>query len=131
MTSETRTVLTACADGIATLTLNRPEARNALDMTMRRELEESLARLAGDPQVRVLVVRGAGAGTFGCRLDPDPAAPARITDAMQKFAKATRADRIKAVQEATGPQNGAVTCGSIALTEATSVGQMPLSGVRS
>ena len=60
MALETRTVLTACADGIATLTLNRPEARNALDMTMRRELEESLARLAGDPQVRVLVVRGAG-----------------------------------------------------------------------
>ena len=67
MALETRTVLTACADGIATLTLNRPEARNALDMTMRRELEESLARLAGDPQVRVLVVRGAGVGWMAGR----------------------------------------------------------------
>ena len=60
MTSETRTILTACADGVGTLTLNRPEARNALDMTMRRELEEALTRLAGDAQVRVLIVRGAG-----------------------------------------------------------------------
>ena len=57
---ESQTVLTACAEGVATLTLNRPEARNALDMTMRRDLEAALVRLAGDPGVRVLVVRGAG-----------------------------------------------------------------------
>ena len=57
---ETRTILTAFADGVATLTLNRPEARNALDMTMRRDLETVLAALDGDTEVRVLVVRGAG-----------------------------------------------------------------------
>jgi 2-(1,2-epoxy-1,2-dihydrophenyl)acetyl-CoA isomerase len=60
MAPETPTVLAACTDGIATLTLNRPQARNALDMTMRRELEEALTSLAGDAQVRVLVLRGAG-----------------------------------------------------------------------
>jgi 2-(1,2-epoxy-1,2-dihydrophenyl)acetyl-CoA isomerase len=60
MAPESRTVLTACADGVATLTLNRPEARNALDMAMRRDLEEALTRLDGDAGVRVLVVRGAG-----------------------------------------------------------------------
>jgi 2-(1,2-epoxy-1,2-dihydrophenyl)acetyl-CoA isomerase len=60
MAAETRTVLTTCTDGIATLTLNRPEAHNALDMAMRRELEEALTVLAGDGRVRVLVVRGAG-----------------------------------------------------------------------
>jgi 2-(1,2-epoxy-1,2-dihydrophenyl)acetyl-CoA isomerase len=60
MTPETRTVLTECADGVATLTLNRPEARNALDMAMRRDLEAALAALDGDAGVRVLVVRGAG-----------------------------------------------------------------------
>jgi 2-(1,2-epoxy-1,2-dihydrophenyl)acetyl-CoA isomerase len=54
------TVLTACADGVATLTLNRPDARNALDMAMRRDLETALARLDADTSVRVLVVRGAG-----------------------------------------------------------------------
>jgi 2-(1,2-epoxy-1,2-dihydrophenyl)acetyl-CoA isomerase len=60
MTMSSETVLTGCADGVATLTLNRPEARNALNMTMRRDLEASLLRLAEDPGVRVLIVRGAG-----------------------------------------------------------------------
>jgi 2-(1,2-epoxy-1,2-dihydrophenyl)acetyl-CoA isomerase len=60
MTPETRTILTACADGVATLTLNRPEARNALDMTMRGDLEAALTALDRDTDVRILVVRGAG-----------------------------------------------------------------------
>lgn len=60
MAEKTPTILTACADGVATLTLNRPEARNALDMTMRQDLEAALTRLDADPGVRVLVVRGAG-----------------------------------------------------------------------
>jgi len=60
MTTDSQSVLTTCADGVATLTLNRPEARNALDMTMRRDLEAALTRLGGDTEVRVLVVRGAG-----------------------------------------------------------------------
>jgi 2-(1,2-epoxy-1,2-dihydrophenyl)acetyl-CoA isomerase len=55
-----RTILTACADGVATITLNRPQARNAFDMTMRKDLEAALVDLEGDPAVRALVVRGAG-----------------------------------------------------------------------
>jgi len=54
------TVLTARTGGVATLTLNRPESRNALDFAMRRELEAALGALSADPAVRVLVVRGAG-----------------------------------------------------------------------
>jgi 2-(1,2-epoxy-1,2-dihydrophenyl)acetyl-CoA isomerase len=54
-------VLVEQADAIATLTLNRPEARNALDLAMREELEAALRALDGDTGVRVLVVRGAGA----------------------------------------------------------------------
>ncbi|MBI3458513.1 MAG: enoyl-CoA hydratase [Candidatus Rokubacteria bacterium] len=54
------TVLVEQGEGIATVTLNRPEARNALNLTMREELEGALRQLEGDPGVRVLVVRGAG-----------------------------------------------------------------------
>ncbi len=54
------TVLVEQADGIARLTLNRPEVRNALDLAMREELETALRALEADPQVRVLVVSGAG-----------------------------------------------------------------------
>ncbi len=56
----TPSILTDRADGVATITLNRPEARNALDMTMRKDLEAALVALEGDPAVRVVVVRGAG-----------------------------------------------------------------------
>jgi hypothetical protein len=54
--------------------------------------------------VAMRVVRDARGGAFGCRLDPDPAAPARISDTMKAMASATRAERVKAVQKATGPQ---------------------------
>ncbi|MDA1093263.1 MAG: enoyl-CoA hydratase [Acidobacteria bacterium] len=50
-------------DGIATLTLNRPEARNALTAEMNRALAEALPRLAADRAVRVVVLTGAG-GAF-------------------------------------------------------------------
>jgi 2-(1,2-epoxy-1,2-dihydrophenyl)acetyl-CoA isomerase len=55
-----RTILTACADGVATVTLNRPEVRNAFDMTMRQDLEAALIALDADAGVRVVIVRGAG-----------------------------------------------------------------------
>jgi 2-(1,2-epoxy-1,2-dihydrophenyl)acetyl-CoA isomerase len=46
--------------GIATLTMNRPEARNALTREMMSALSEALQRLAVDPAVRVVVLTGAG-----------------------------------------------------------------------
>ena len=50
-------------DGIATLTMNRPEARNALSAEMSAGLEEAIPRLARDSAVRVVVLTGAG-GAF-------------------------------------------------------------------
>ncbi len=46
--------------GIATLTMNRPDSRNALSREMMLGLADALARLANDPQVRVVVLTGAG-----------------------------------------------------------------------
>jgi 2-(1,2-epoxy-1,2-dihydrophenyl)acetyl-CoA isomerase len=47
--------------GIATLTMNRPEARNALSRDMMVALAEALPRLANDPAVRLVVLTGTGA----------------------------------------------------------------------
>ena len=47
-------------DGIATLTMNRPEARNALSMEMRCELTEALHDVERDSSVRCVVLNGAG-----------------------------------------------------------------------
>jgi 2-(1,2-epoxy-1,2-dihydrophenyl)acetyl-CoA isomerase len=47
-------------EGIATVTLNRPQQMNALDLVMRKELISALTDLSGDASVRVLVLTGAG-----------------------------------------------------------------------
>jgi len=47
-------------DGIATLTLSRPDALNAFDVTMARELEQVFLDAAGDDAVRAVVVTGSG-----------------------------------------------------------------------
>lgn len=50
-------------DGVATLTMNRPEARNALSPDMKDDFARLLPQLAQDPAVRALVLTGAG-GAF-------------------------------------------------------------------
>jgi enoyl-CoA hydratase/carnithine racemase len=55
-------LLVGVADGIARLTLNRPEARNALSVALMTALEAALAAAAADPVVRVVVIGGAGPG---------------------------------------------------------------------
>ena len=50
-------------DGVATLTMNRPSARNALTADMLAALADAAPRLALDPKVRVVVLTGAG-GAF-------------------------------------------------------------------
>lgn len=54
------TILCEVQDGIATLTLNRPKALNAISRQMADEMTDALTQLAADPAVRVLVLRGAG-----------------------------------------------------------------------
>lgn len=48
------------ARGVATVTLNRPERRNAFDDALIRALDRLFADLARDPTVRVVVLTGAG-----------------------------------------------------------------------
>jgi enoyl-CoA hydratase len=52
-------------DGIARLTLNRPERGNAITRTMLRELTELVERADLDPSVRVLLLSGSGSGFCG------------------------------------------------------------------
>jgi enoyl-CoA hydratase/carnithine racemase len=48
------------SDGVATLTLNRAEKKNALSIALRDELSDALDHLAGDETVKSVVVTGAG-----------------------------------------------------------------------
>ena len=53
-------VLREVTGPIAVLTLNRPQARNALDDTLRETLRAELEALAAEPEVRVIVLTGSG-----------------------------------------------------------------------
>jgi len=63
------TLLTSLQDGVARITLNRPEARNALSHTLLQELEAALAAYEADPAARVVVLAGAGDKAFCAGAD--------------------------------------------------------------
>lgn len=48
------------ADGVAEITLNRPEAYNALNLAIVRELYDAVRRCDDDPSVRAVLLTGAG-----------------------------------------------------------------------
>ena len=58
----TQDLLAELDDGVLTLTLNRPEARNAMSGAMNAALSAQLAAAELDPQVRCIVLTGAGKG---------------------------------------------------------------------
>jgi enoyl-CoA hydratase len=58
------TLLLSIEERIATITINRPEKRNALNAVVRRELVEALDALRDEPEVRVVVLTGAGDKAF-------------------------------------------------------------------
>lgn len=64
MSGAETTVLVGVENGVATLILNRPQARNALNRTLRRELLAVLTRLRDDPSVRVVILTGTGEKAF-------------------------------------------------------------------
>lgn len=55
-----RKILYTVADGIARVTLNRPDKRNALDAEIITEIRGALAEAARDEQARVVLIAGAG-----------------------------------------------------------------------
>ena len=56
-------------DGIAVVTLNRPEAMNALSKAMRSALYKAMTELDADPEVSVVILTGAGERAFTAGLD--------------------------------------------------------------
>lgn len=60
MTAPEASVLVAVADGVATITLNRPHAFNAFDSALKLALLDALTAVASDAAVRAVVITGTG-----------------------------------------------------------------------
>ena len=56
------TIVFAIENGVARLTLNRPDKLNSFNVAMHLEVREALKRLASAEDARVLVLTGAGRG---------------------------------------------------------------------
>jgi enoyl-CoA hydratase len=61
-------VLVEAADGIAVITINRPQARNAVNKAVATQIAGALDDLDARPDVNALVITGAG-GTFSAGMD--------------------------------------------------------------
>jgi 2-(1,2-epoxy-1,2-dihydrophenyl)acetyl-CoA isomerase len=59
-----QTLLYSITNNVLTLTLNRPEVYNALNEQMKKELNDALKEAEKDPNVRCIVLRGAGDKAF-------------------------------------------------------------------
>ena len=87
------TILTHDERGISTLTLNRPERRNALTPEMQEELIEALDEAAESSSIRVLVLTGAG-DAFCAGLDLAALQATRGKSALELADDAHRIARI-------------------------------------
>lgn len=56
-------------DRVATLTLNRPQSHNALSQQLIAEITDAVKRADADPEVRVIVLTGAGGKSFSTGYD--------------------------------------------------------------
>ena len=68
------------SDHIATITINRPDALNSIDLETWGELSEACARLEGDDDVWVGIITGAGNRSFSAGADLKETIPTLIND---------------------------------------------------
>jgi enoyl-CoA hydratase/carnithine racemase len=87
-------LLVDVANGVATLTINRPDVHNALSWGVMSGLRAELARLKDDPAARVIVLTGAGERAFCAGADLSGMAPdsgyADLHDARGELARLFR-----------------------------------------
>jgi enoyl-CoA hydratase/carnithine racemase len=81
-----RNILFEVADGIATVTLNRPEKLNAYTLEMGDEIVDAFARIRSDDAVRVAILTGAGRG-FCAGVDLDALKAHQTTDSASGGAR--------------------------------------------
>ncbi len=89
------TLLFQVDDGVATVTLNRPERHNALNSTMAAELQRVWTRIDKDPDIVCAIVTGAGEKAFCTGMD---VADIASRDAAEPGNESVAWDRLTPIQ---------------------------------
>jgi methylglutaconyl-CoA hydratase len=93
-TTASELVRTTHADGVTTIALNRPDARNALSLQLIRALGAAVADAARSPETRVLVLAGEGrAFCAGMDLKAVARDPVAMGEMLRELSRTTRAIR--------------------------------------
>lgn len=123
------TLLFDVAGGVATVTLNRPEKRNAISRKMFEELGEAFGRIGADKEIRAFVLTGAGdhfcSGADLSSLGDAPTTPAEMLERMRQIHDVMRkvlfcpTPGVAAVRgyAAGGGANLALACDLVVMTE--------------
>ena len=111
-------ITTDLADGILTLTLNRPEALNAYTARMGAELADAFVQADADDAVRVIIVTGAGRG-FCAGADMSAGADAFGGDGAKLFGEgrpktgAPKGGFVEAIYACRKPSIAAINGGAV------------------
>ena len=81
-------------DGVAVVTLNRPEVHNAFNLTMQRELKALWRSLRRHDEVRAVILTGAGEKAFCAGMDREESVSAYLNDPSGKHRLEERAGRV-------------------------------------
>jgi enoyl-CoA hydratase/carnithine racemase len=108
--------------GLATITLNRPEKLNAINVTMHEELQQTCRALQDDVRTRVVILTGAGrAFSSGAELGSRRSGPpANDVDRMQRVSIGNRTCALlESLEQVTiGAINGLAVGGGVVLATA-------------
>ena len=85
-------LLLETSDGVATVTLHRPDKHNAIHLAMWEAFAPLMARLADDPEVDVVVLRGPAGGPFSAGADISEFTTLRSTpESAERYGEAVTA----------------------------------------
>ena len=104
-----RNILTSVDEGIGTVVLNRPDALNAFAGTMRDEVADAVEGMDRDPEVRVIVITGAGRA-FCAGADVKYMAELAERDDVDNLAALVEAGRrvVTTIRESSKPVIGSI-----------------------
>ncbi len=96
MSDDYQNILVSRAGAVATVTLNRPDKLNALNMALMDELAAALEGLDAEEAIRAIIITGSGNRAFAAGADIGEMADATVIDMLERnqFAKWDRIRRI-------------------------------------